>query len=432
MTPYKIAFFHVGAACHGRSKKIKPLGGTESAMIDMAEALAQRGHEVHVFSLLDDVGPYEGVQYHSFEAFESFSLNKNWDVFIGIRQLLPLLVKRWAAYQIYFTPDAYDQPFFKQALQVDCSLDSQNWKVGLYSLKFVSHWVDKIYCVGQWQAQSLAQAFQVPLSKFFVTGNGIWPQLFKPLPFSERKKRIVYASTPSRGLEYLLDYFPTLRRENPGLECWVMSGMQLYGLSAEQDQQQYAGVYQKAKQEGVHLLGPVSKSELYSIFSQSLAMAYPNTFAETFCIAVLEAQAAGLPVVTTRLAALEERIEEAKEGFLISGHPSQETYQEDFISKMNQVLQSPSLWNPLSAQALEKSRRFSYEILAQAWEKDFDLFFQDPEKNKSPRPDLFFPKQEFLTVKGEDQKTAQIEISPQIIQQELNKYLNAFNFKSLM
>ncbi len=426
MSCLKIAFFHVGTPCHGKTKFLKPLGGTESALIDMAEALAARGHQVHVFTVLDEQGVYQGVDYHHFQEFESYSAKNNWDVFIGLRQLLPLLVKRWAAYQIYFTPDAYDQPFFKQTLNVSLQYQNQNLEVSLYSLNFVSQWVDKIYCVGQWQAQTLSHVFQIPLSKFFIAGNGVYPERFSPLPFAQRKKRIVYASTPFRGLNYLLEYFSELLKANPDLECWVMSGMQLYGLSHEEDQKQYSEIYKMANQEGVKLIGPVSKEKLYSIFSESMLMAYPNTFPETFCISVLEAQAAGLPVVTSKLAALEERIDDEINGYLVSGHPGEKNYKEKFCALVNQVLQNQSLWERLSQKAIHKSSLFSYQKLAEAWEKDFEEFAKKNSAEKINRENVFMPKSEIFRL-GENE----VQVPKGVILKHLAETMGAYNFLEL-
>src|SRR5262245_44751575 len=56
----------------------------------------------------------------------------------------------------------------------------------------------------------------------------------------------------------------------------------------------------------MHYRGSVSQQVLAQELTITNILAYPNTFAETSCIAVMEALAAGMLVVTSDLAALPE------------------------------------------------------------------------------------------------------------------------------
>ena len=62
-------------------------------------------------------------------------------------------------------------------------------------------------------------------------------------------------------------------------------------------------------------------------------MLYPNHFLETGAMAVLEALANGVWVVTTDLGALGEQVKDGKNGFLISGNARSPEYKEKFIEK---------------------------------------------------------------------------------------------------
>ena len=117
--------------------------------------------------------------------------------------------------------------------------------------------------------------------------------------------RLVYTSTPFRGLNLLLSLFPSIREKRPEAQMEIYSGMRVYQVAGERDR--YRHLYERAKTlAGTRYVGSVAQSELATALRQAAVLAYPNTFAETGCIAAMEALASGLHVVTTDLGALSE------------------------------------------------------------------------------------------------------------------------------
>jgi glycosyltransferase involved in cell wall biosynthesis len=116
--------------------------------------------------------------------------------------------------------------------------------------------------------------------------------------------RLAYTSTPFRGLDVLVSCFPEIRRRRP-CRLEVFSSMDVYFMGGPQDQHQ--ALYGKCRTtEGIDYRGSVSQSQLAAELRGVRVLAYPNTFEETSCIAVMEALAAGALVVTSDLAALSE------------------------------------------------------------------------------------------------------------------------------
>lgn len=353
----------------------RPLGGTESALIFIARALALRGHHVDLFAnmrnatgaVLRDMP--RTLQLLDTREFETHSEQERYDAIIYVRAMMPLLGPRRAPVQVLWTPDAYDQPFLNAAFAVQLQVETHTFELGLYSLRNVAAWTDAIFCVGEWQRHTLLERFGVPAPRCVMMGNGVHLPHFSNPPLAKRTRQLVYASTPFRGLEFLLRWFPKIRERVPDATLAVMSGMQLYGVSDAQDHAEYASLYALAKQPGVTLCGPLAKSQMGKIFSESRVLAYPNTFAETFCIAALEAQAAGLPIVSTQLGAMPERVRTGVDGVLIPGSPHDSAYANAFIDACCHLLTDDAAWQAMHTRMIEQVTPWSYERRAVVWEK---------------------------------------------------------------
>lgn len=371
MNKLRVAIYQRGTPCHGLSIYERPLGGTESAMICVARSFARLGCHVDVFNSADQEGVFEGVHYFNYDRLDRFYLeNGPWDIFICIRDLLPLTAARFGLCQIFLSPDAYDQPFLNQSFSIVLNIENKEVQVPLYPLREILSCVDYVYCVGNWQAYTFKEKFKIPDSKLYIAGNGVDLDVFKGgKVFSQRKNQIVYASTPFRGLDVLLRIFPKIREKIPDLELKVLSGMQLYGSSDEEDQLKFGHLYALADQEGVELIGPVKKSEMAKIFSESKLLAYPNTFLETFCITALEAQACGLPVVSTYMGALPERVKDGEDGYLIRGQPQDPQYQDAFVEACVEILSNDEKWQKMSEACTKKAKHYDYDSIVSYWLK---------------------------------------------------------------
>ncbi|MEK7820823.1 MAG: glycosyltransferase, partial [Pseudomonadota bacterium] len=85
----------------------------------------------------------------------------------------------------------------------------------------------------------------------------------------------------------------------------VYSSLQIYGVAPEKDE--FRILYELARAiDGVEYVGSISQRRLADALSEADILAYPNTFPEMACIAVMEAMAAGCLVLTSKLGALPE------------------------------------------------------------------------------------------------------------------------------
>jgi len=278
----------------------KPLGGSQSALCYLATDLARRGQPVTTLTGITTPRDVNGVRCLRYEEIpaEVFAppetvtviLNGPADMARAVRQAIP---NRRPL--VLWTQHAHDQPAMLPLRDPAC----------------VALW-DRIVCISDWQKAMFHEKLGVPTERMEVLRNAIGPvfhNMFRDANDLAAAKssalRLAYTSTPFRGLDVLLACFPAIRRRHPACTLDVFSSMQVYGQPSSLDP--YQPLYAQCRTTGgINYRGSVSQTELAKELAGVAMLAYPNTFAETSCIAALEALAAGLLVVTSDLGALAE------------------------------------------------------------------------------------------------------------------------------
>jgi glycosyltransferase involved in cell wall biosynthesis len=287
-----------------QSPQREPLGGTQSAVCHLARCLAGRGHEITLFSGAANAGNISGVHHLSSAGCSVDQLRQSaFDVIIlisaasdgrRIRSALPARGKL-----VLWTQHMEDQP------PILALKDSQERDA-----------YDGYAMVSLWQAERYAAEFAVDPARVAVLRNAAAPafaELFADAePILAQKTRpaiLAYTSAPYRGLNILLQAFPEIRRRAPGTRLWIFSSMLGYDRSKQEDQREFGNLYDQSRAtEGAEYFGALPQPELAARMKQVAVLAYPNTFAETSCIAAIEAMAAGCQIVTTSGGALPETI----------------------------------------------------------------------------------------------------------------------------
>ncbi len=306
-----------------------PLGGSQSSLCYLAVALANQQHQVFLFNSCTTPTVSLGVQCQPLadlfttkapELDMLIVLNHaNWGQ--KLRQALPPRTKL-----IFWTGHAVDQPAIAP-LQNPAECQSYDYFV------FVSEWQRQNYLIGldihPRKAKLLRNCIAPAFENLFDSDSAIISQKTNP-------PVIAYTSTPFRGLDLLLEMFPQLRQTIPGLILKVFSSLQVYQIADQEDP--YSWLYEKCRQTpGVEYIGSVPQAQLAQELRSVTLLAYPNHFAETSCISVLEAMASGCLVVTSNLGALPETTEGF--GSLVSVGDDWSIYQQRFIQEVQTLLQ---------------------------------------------------------------------------------------------
>jgi len=129
--------------------------------------------------------------------------------------------------------------------------------------------------------------------------------------------RAVFASNPLRGLDRLLALWAgRILPAVPDATLHVFAGAGVYGGDAKLAARAAPVLAQAARIRGVILRGPQPRPVLAGAYAQARAMLYLGDPGETFCLAVAEAQAAGLPCVLGAAGAVAERVRDGETAIL--------------------------------------------------------------------------------------------------------------------
>jgi glycosyltransferase involved in cell wall biosynthesis len=362
----KLAIYNRGIPFNGTTPRTRPLGGSETSIVHMARELAGLGHDVtaYVNVELNDASPaegsdsgeriFDGVLYRHYHRFFADYGSTPWDVVISFRSFDPFLLGRIAPRMIFWCGDACDQPALKN-----------------FEHPALQQSIDLILCVSNWHRTSFIEQFDLPPDKVVATRNGFSPE-FVPPPQPRSWDRCAYSSTPFRGLEVLLRMFPRMRERTPSLTLDVFSSMKVYGWDEHVDRQTFGAIYDAAAQPGVTWHGSVAQPLLLNHLAQTGLFLYPNTFAETSCMAAIEAQACGAVVITTAKAALSETVDNGITGICLTGDPASSGYQHDFIATVATMLRNPSRLEEISSAARERAYRlYRWSSIASEWTELF-------------------------------------------------------------
>lgn len=178
----------------------------------------------------------------------------------------------------------------------------ENAVQGLNDAEYVRG-LDAIVFVSDWQRQKYLRVFNLPPEKCHVIRNAI-----EPIPVHKKpsKIRLIYTSTPWRGLDRLISAYKQLNRQD--VELHVYSGTKIYGQAFhDQSGAQFQPLYDALKTlPNCTHYDLATNAEVRQALQSAHILAYPNTWEETSCLSAIEALAAGCKVVTTRNGALTE------------------------------------------------------------------------------------------------------------------------------
>ena len=220
---------------------------------------------------------------------------------------------------------------------------------------------DAIICVSRHELEQLRQESGLPLPQATLIPNGIhwfdWAESPRPEPlrtvYPQLGERLVlYAGrlATNKGLPHLVAALAQLRHSHPGVEL-LLVGQDMGVGKALEAQAGAAGV-------SLHRLGHLSDELYRSAFAVAEVLALPSEY-EAFGIVLLEAAAAGLPAVATRVGGVPEVIIEGETGLLVEYGDAAA-----LAAALAQLLDDPAGARELGRKGRERARdEFSWDSI---------------------------------------------------------------------
>ena len=179
--------------------------------------------------------------------------------------------------------------------------ESNKFKEDSFKNKF-----HKYVFISNWQMQRYQLIHGLPHDdKSIVLESGIEPAPTSCLDKPKDKIRLVYTSTPQRGLDILIPVFEKLCEIHEDIHLDIFSSFKIYGW--DEADAQFEPLYDKIRnhpQMTYH--GFVPNEQLKNHLNSAHIFAYPCTWIETSCRAMLESMSAGLVCVHPNNGALPE------------------------------------------------------------------------------------------------------------------------------
>jgi glycosyltransferase involved in cell wall biosynthesis len=175
----------------------------------------------------------------------------------------------------------------------------------------------------------------------------------------------IFTSNPLRGLDWLLEIWK--RRIRPAVrdaELHVYAGPEVYGAVGARKADQMSVLLERADAlggDGVRRHAPVPKPALIGKLRAARVMLYRGDANETFCLAVAEAQALGLPAVVMPLGALPERVEDGVTGTVAADDDA-------FVAAAVALLTDDALWQSRHRAAIARQQGLSWDEVAARFE----------------------------------------------------------------
>jgi glycosyltransferase involved in cell wall biosynthesis len=310
--------------------------GSEYMAVRLAEYFASKGKRVYVFCVCDGLeGEVNGVFYVGVKEYYRF-LRSTWvDVLIVSRdssQLSYLPNIRNVFLWIHDTEPMGDEfqtsPTFRAAVVLTES-----------------------------HKQHIMRSFQMNERLLQIIPNAIQPMYHGVV--EKKGLQLIYASSPDRGLDYLLPVFQSLTKKFPTARLLIFANPSLLSAQAKQ--------YITEDPDHITLSPRVSREVLHQHFAESDYWVYPTDFVETYCITAAEAQYYKCVCIYSAVGALVDTV--GARGVILKKPVSDPEYQSEILQKIEFLEKNSNMKEVYRHRSYDWAKEQTIENIGLQWQK---------------------------------------------------------------
>lgn len=333
------------------------MAGSETWAAELCSEFSKMGFKVTLFGNPKKEGvDRDGVQYLPYTKLVEYMKHRTAEMCILSRTCEPVKKFKLRSKRVHvMIHDIW--------VSQDKNYDMSPWAITSYGV------------LSKWHEDFVREHHSLPMEKMFLTHNGVRQELYQGREIV-KKNKMVYSSSPDRGLETLLNLLPAIRKEVPDFELDVAYGFLNWEAAATSRKDtvvlaKIAKLRELMKRPGVNYLGRISKKELAERQLESKVWAFPTWFTETFCITAVENGLAGNAIVTTPLGGLLTTLEGTDSFVHGPGDPtrlaSTKAFQDKFVTKVVNLLKNEELREKNAKEIYEKVKGYTWEAAAKQW-----------------------------------------------------------------
>jgi glycosyltransferase involved in cell wall biosynthesis len=352
----------------------KGIGGAETSIVEMAWRLARLGQEVIVYAPIKKTTKrkWRGTTWIHFKK-ANFKLKGQWI--------------------LYRCPEIVDK-FLPRRKGQKIWLLWQDWDYPTLTPKRLRG-VDKHITLCKAHGQYMLDRYKsLGKNRLWLSSNGIKRDLIEEIEkekIRRNPRRIMYASSPDRGLKQALLVFKKAKEYVPDLQFYAFYGFNnlnklIKGLPETHPMVKNVNeIKVLLKQKGVHFGGRIPQQQLMREWFKSGIYLYITDFFETSHISGMEAQACGAVPVFSPIYAQAENIQH---GVGISGKSSEPLTIARAAAEVVRIAIQPQLQKQIRDTMIPWARdRFNWDVFVVQWiaeaydkRKGFESKFPFPEQ----------------------------------------------------
>lgn len=324
--------------------KSEKMGGSETAVIEMSQWLRRltnrpvKVYNMRKTSYTDEVG----VEYHPAATLNEYM--SQFEPTIHVAQRHNIKVTNAPTY------------LWCHDLQTQGCEAEQNF--------------DYMFCLSPFHKRYVNALQGIPKDKIILTRNGIKPERFKNKEFIKNPNKVVFPSSPDRGLAEAIYIVEKARKDLPDLELHAYYGfenLRKCGLAPLADKLEAL----IAERPWVKYHGGIQQDLLVREMGEACVWLYPAVFIESFCITALESVCCGTYPLVRDIGALPDTLREFSEkgmASVIDRNVESEADQQYWADELVDTIQSEA-WKRIDV----NPDHYGWQTVAKEWIKILEL-----------------------------------------------------------